>query len=50
MAHGIKQVLLRPAMGIMAGNARFRPWRNSMMCFGKTSRFLIMALGAELTE
>jgi hypothetical protein len=48
MAHGVKQILFRPAMGIMAGDARFRPRLDPLMGFEKTSCLLLMALGAEL--
>jgi hypothetical protein len=50
MAHRIKQVFLRSAMGIVAGDTGFRPWRDPLMGFDKTGCLLIMALGAEFAD
>ena len=49
MTHWIKQVLLRSAVGVVAGNARFRPRLYPLMGIDKTFGVLLMALGAELT-
>lgn len=50
MAHGIKQVLLRTAMRIVAGDTRFRPGLDPLMGFTKTGGLLVMALGAKLAD
>ena len=49
MAHGIKQILFRSAMGVMTGDARFRPRPDPLMGVDKAFGILFVALGAELT-
>jgi len=49
MAYRIKQIFLRSAMGIMTGDARFRPRPDPLMGVGKICGILFVAFGAELT-
>jgi hypothetical protein len=49
MTHRVKQVFFRSAMGIMTGDARFRPRLDPLVGIDKASGVLFVALGAELS-
>ena len=50
MALRIEQVLFRPAMGIMAGNARCRPRLEPLVGRVKGRGALVVTLGTELVD
>jgi len=48
MPHGIKQVLLRSTMGIMAGNAGVRPWPDPLMGVAERRVVQVVTIGTDL--